>query len=141
MCSTSKLKPQWHEAAAVGKSSTDESMSFYVRALRYRGLLHFVACRVLGNPDRADIVVENCLFSAAHRVTALDCEGAFRSRLVRMVIDQALVILHGRSIPEHRRDWSLQEQDSVALIGMKGNSRFNSVAPAVEAIARVDLCD
>jgi hypothetical protein len=108
VCSTSKLKPQWHEAAAVWKSSTDESMSFYVQASRYRGLLHFVACRVLGNPDRADIAVENCLFSASHRVTALDCEGAFRSRLVRMVIDQALVMLHGRSIPEHRRDWSLQ---------------------------------
>jgi len=42
-----------------------EYVLFYVRANRdiYRGLLHFVAYRVLGNPDRADIVVENCLFS------------------------------------------------------------------------------
>ncbi len=117
------------------------SMSFYVRASRYRGLLHFVAYRVLGNPDRADIAVENCLFSASHRVAAFDCEGAFRSWLVRIAIDQALAILHGRSIREHRRDWSLQEQDSVALIAMKCNSRFSSFAPAVEAIARVDLSD
>jgi len=136
-----KLKPQLHEATPVWKDSADRSMAFYVRASRYRGLLHFVAYRVLGNPDRADIAVENCLFSASHRVTAFDCEGAFRSWLVRIAIDQALAILHGRSIREHRRDWSLQEQDSVALIAMKCNSRFSSLASAVEAIARVDLSD
>ena len=115
-------------------------MAFYVRASRYRGLLHFVAYRVLGNPDRADIAVENCLFSASHLVTAFDCEGAFRSWLVRIAIDQALAILHGRS-SEHWRNWSLQAQDSVALIAMKCNSRFSSLASAVEAIARVDLSD
>jgi hypothetical protein len=98
---------------------------------------------VLGDPDRADIAVENCLFSASHHVTTFDCEGAFRSWLVRIALDQALAILHGRSIREHRRDWSPQEQGkSVALMVMKCNSRFSSVvAPAVEAIARVDLSD
>jgi len=30
---------------------------------------------------------------------------------------------------------------AACLIGMKGNLRFSSVAPAVEAIARVDLSD
>ncbi len=139
MCPTLKLKLQLHEAAPVWKGSADRSMSFHVRASRYRGLLHFVAYRVLGNPDRADIAVENCLLSASHFVMAFDCEGAFRSWLVRIAIDQALAILHGRSIREHRRDWSLQEQDSVALIAMKCNSRSSSAAPAVEAIAGVDL--
>ena len=136
---TMNLKLQLREAAPVWNGSADRSMSFYVRASRYRGLLHFVVYRVLGNPERADIAVENCLFSASHRVTAFDCEGALRSWLVRIAIDQALAILHGRSIREHRRDWSLQEQDSVALIAMKCNSRFSSVAPAVEAIARMVL--
>jgi DNA-directed RNA polymerase specialized sigma24 family protein len=88
----------------VLKSPADKSTSFYVRASRYRGLLHFVAYRVLGDPDRADIAVKNCLFAASHRVTAFDCEGAFRSWLVRIAVDQALAILHGRTIREHRRD-------------------------------------
>jgi DNA-directed RNA polymerase specialized sigma24 family protein len=113
VCSRSKLKPQLHEAAPVWKGSADKSMSFYVRASRYRGLLHFVAYRVLGNPDRADIAVENCLFSASHCVMAFDCEGAFRSWLVRIAIDHAVAILHGRSIREHRLDWSPLEQESV----------------------------
>jgi len=136
-----KLKPQLHEATPVWKDSADRIMAFYVRASRYRGLLHLVAYRVLGNPDRADLAVENCLFSASHSVTTFDCEGAFRSWLVRIAIDQALAILHGRSIREHRRDRSLQEQESDASIAMKCNLRFSSVAPAVEAIARVDLSD
>jgi DNA-directed RNA polymerase specialized sigma24 family protein len=107
--STLNLKLHSDEAIPVSRVWVDNRRS-YVRASRYRRLLHSLAHRVLGNPDRADIAVENCLFSASHRVTAFDCEGAFRSWLVRIAIDEALVILHGRSIPEHRRDWSLQEE-------------------------------
>jgi len=57
-------------------------------------------------------------------------------------IDEALAILHWRSIPEHRRDWSLQEAGQpCAHRNINCNSRFGSVAPPVEAIARVDLSD
>jgi hypothetical protein len=42
-------------------------------------ILSHTAYGVLGSPDRADIAVENCLFSASHHVTAFDYEGAFRS--------------------------------------------------------------
>jgi len=103
------LKLYSHESIPAPRVSADNRRSSYVRASRYRRLLHSVAHRVLGNPDKAAIAVDNCLFSASNRVTAFDCEGAFRSWLVRIAIDEALAILHGRSIPEHRRDWSLQE--------------------------------
>jgi DNA-directed RNA polymerase specialized sigma24 family protein len=107
--STLNLKLHSQEAIPVSRVSADNRGSSYVRASRYRRLLHSVAHRVLGNPDRADVAVENCLFSASHRVTAFDCEGAFRSWLVRIAIDEALAILHGRSIPNDRRERSLQE--------------------------------
>jgi DNA-directed RNA polymerase specialized sigma24 family protein len=94
---TLNLKLQLNEAVPLEQASADKRMTFYVRASRYRRLLHSVAHRVLGNPDRADIAVENCLFSASHRVTVFDCEGAFRSWLVRIAIDEALAILHGTS--------------------------------------------
>jgi len=106
---TLNLKLQLNEATPIWKDSADNRESSYVRALRYRVLLHFVAYRVLGDSDRADIAVENCLRAALRHGGAFDCEGAFRSWLVRIAIDEALAILHGRSIPEHRRDWSLQE--------------------------------
>jgi DNA-directed RNA polymerase specialized sigma24 family protein len=63
---------------------------------RYRRLLHFVAERVLGNSNKAAIAVDNCLYGAAQHVATFNCEGTFRSWLVRLVIDEALMILHGR---------------------------------------------
>jgi DNA-directed RNA polymerase specialized sigma24 family protein len=106
--STLNLKLHSDEAIPASRVSADNRGSSYIRASRYRRLLHSVAHRVLGNPDRAHIAVRNCLFSASNRVTAFDCEGAFRSWLVRIAIDEALAILHGSNIA-HRRDWSLQE--------------------------------
>ncbi len=107
--STLNLKLHSDEAIPVSRVLADNRRSSYVRASRYRPLLQSVADRVLDNPEGAAIAVENCLFSASLHVPAFDCEGAFRSWLVRIAIDEALAILHGRSIPEHRRDRSLQE--------------------------------
>ena len=110
------LKLHSHEVIPVSRVSADNRRSSYVRASRYRHLLHFVARRVLGSPDRADIAVENCLFSASRHITTFDCEGAFRSWLVRLAIDEALAILHGRNMPEHRHGTALQELDRSVLI-------------------------
>lgn len=102
------LELKLHEDVTVGEGSPeDRMMSFYIRAARYRRLLYFIADRVLGDPDRAAITVDNCLYSAAQRVTAFDCEGAFRSWLVRLAIDEALAILHGRTTSRHRKSASL----------------------------------
>jgi hypothetical protein len=96
---TLTLKLQLREVVPVLKSSADDRISFYVRAARYRRLLYFVAHRVLGKPDAAVIAVENCLCSAARRVPGFDHEGAFRSWLVRLALDESLAILHGRRMP------------------------------------------
>jgi hypothetical protein len=101
---TLNLELKLHEAVTDYKgSSEDRMMSFYVRAVPYRRLLHFVADRVLGNPERAALALDNCLYSAAQHVMTFDCKGAFRSWLVRLVIDEALAILHGRTIPCHQQ--------------------------------------
>ena len=90
------------EVVPVLENSADSRISFYIRAARYSCLLYFVAHRVLGNPDRAFIAVENCLLSAARHVATFDDEGAFRNWLVRLALDESLAILHGRKMPEHR---------------------------------------
>ena len=102
------LEVKLHEIVTVGEGSPeDRMMSFYARAARYRRLLYFIADRVLGDPDRAAIAVDNCLYSAAQHVAAFDCEGDFRSWLVRLAIDEALAILHGTT-SEHRKSGSLR---------------------------------
>jgi DNA-directed RNA polymerase specialized sigma24 family protein len=100
---TLNLNLQLQEAVPVWKDSADKRTSLYIRASQYRRLLHFVAYRVLGNPDSADIAVENCLYSASRRATAFDCDGAFRSWLVRVAIDEALAILRGKH-SQHGRE-------------------------------------
>ena len=109
------LKLQLREVVPVLKSSADNRMSFYVRAARYRRLLYFVAHRVLGNPDRAVIAVENCLFTAARHVATFDHEGAFRSWLVRLALDESLAILHGGEMPEHRHEDEVGEIRTALL--------------------------
>src|SRR5260370_4688481 len=97
-----RLKLQLCKVDPVLKSSADNWISFYVRAERYHRLLYFVADRVLGNPVRAAIAVENCLFWASRHFARFDDEGEFRNWLVRLALDESLAILHRRNIPEHR---------------------------------------
>jgi DNA-directed RNA polymerase specialized sigma24 family protein len=61
---------------------------------RSRKILHFVACRVLGGPERAELAIHNCWLTASQKRPSFDREGAFRSWLVRVLIDEALAILH-----------------------------------------------
>lgn len=63
------------------------------RLSRYRRVLSFVAYRVLPNHEEADEAVRNCLLSASYNGPRFECEGAFRSWLVRILIDEALLIL------------------------------------------------
>jgi hypothetical protein len=65
---------------------------------RYRRTLHLVAYRVLGDDNQAEDAVQRCLQSAASRnVPRFENEGAFRSWLVRVLIDVALFILQERA--------------------------------------------
>jgi hypothetical protein len=67
---------------------------FNDRFARSRSLLHFTACRVLGDPERAELAVRNCWRRASRNPPGFRHDGAFRSWLVRLLIDEALAILH-----------------------------------------------
>jgi len=58
-------------------------------------LLHFIACRVLGGPEHANAAIENCWLTASRNPPRFEYEGAFRSWLVRVLIDGALAIRLG----------------------------------------------
>jgi RNA polymerase sigma-70 factor (ECF subfamily) len=67
--------------------------AFRARFWRSHRLLHFIACRVLGSPERADDAIENCWLKASRNPPRFEYEGAFRSWLVRLLMDEALAIL------------------------------------------------
>jgi hypothetical protein len=61
---------------------------------RYRRVFHSIAYRVLFNHRDADSAVQNLFLSASHNIPRFECEGSFRSWLLRGLIDEALAILH-----------------------------------------------
>ena len=65
---------------------------------RYRRVLYRIAYRVLENHEKAEDAVQNCLLAASCNVPRFDSEGAFRSWLVRVLIDEALAILYKERI-------------------------------------------
>jgi DNA-directed RNA polymerase specialized sigma24 family protein len=67
---------------------------FYERFAGCRSLLHFTARRILGSSERAEFAVQNSWLRASHNPPRFRHDGAFRSWLVRLLIDEALVILH-----------------------------------------------
>jgi DNA-directed RNA polymerase specialized sigma24 family protein len=56
-------------------------------------LLYSLACRILGGIQGAENALENCWRTASRNPPKFDYEGAFRSWLARVLIDEALAIL------------------------------------------------
>jgi DNA-directed RNA polymerase specialized sigma24 family protein len=71
----------------------EHSEVFDDRFSRCRGLLHFTASRVLGGPEEAELAVQKCWLTASRNPPTFDHEGAFRSWLLRVLIDEASAIL------------------------------------------------
>src|SRR5262245_12446367 len=95
------------------KSEEQQSAIFFQRFLRSYRLLDFIACRVLGDEERAPIAVQNCWRTASCNPAHFEYEGAFRSWLVRILLDEALAILR----ESHEANGTLQprSRDCVAL--------------------------
>jgi DNA-directed RNA polymerase specialized sigma24 family protein len=77
---------------SIRNSVEEDPAVFQLRFFRCRRLLHFVATRVLGDSDWADHAIENCRLSASRNLLRFEYESAFRSWLLRVLIDEALAI-------------------------------------------------
>jgi DNA-directed RNA polymerase specialized sigma24 family protein len=88
----------------VARNKSHENPAvFDARFSRCYRLLHFLACRILGGPEAAENAVENCRLAASRYPPRFEHVGAFRSWLVRVLIDEALALLpdnEGRSAGE-----------------------------------------
>ena len=79
-----------------GPFATEETSEvFHYWFASCRGSLHLTACRVLGGAEGADLAVRNCWLTASRNPPTFDREGAFRSWLLRVLIDEASAILQG----------------------------------------------
>jgi len=71
---------------------------FEDRFARCRRLLHFLAARVLGSEDEAEDAVRNCRAAASRNPPSFESEGAFRSWLARILIDEACALIRRKTV-------------------------------------------
>jgi RNA polymerase sigma-70 factor, ECF subfamily len=60
---------------------------------RYYRFLYFLACRVLGGREEAEDAVQNCLLRAVCNLQQFNNDGAFRSWLSRILVNEAISLL------------------------------------------------
>jgi DNA-directed RNA polymerase specialized sigma24 family protein len=75
-----------------------QKLIFDARFWRCYRMLHFIACRVLGRSERAGEAIDGCWRTASRHPQRFEHEGEFRSWLLRVLIDEALVLLR-ESVP------------------------------------------
>lgn len=74
------------------RNMAERATSFEECFSRHRELLHFLACRVLGNTEVAEVAVQNCFRRTARNPPRLSCDSEFGSWLLRRLIEEALLL-------------------------------------------------
>jgi DNA-directed RNA polymerase specialized sigma24 family protein len=67
---------------------------------RCRELLYFIAHRILNCAEEAEAAVKNCYRMASRNPPQFQSEGAFKSWLVRILIDEATLLRRKESNPD-----------------------------------------
>lgn len=70
----------------------EERSQFEAQFARCRGLVRFVASRLLKDAEEIAEAVENCYLAASRYPLGFEYQGEFRRWLVRIVVDQAFEI-------------------------------------------------
>ena len=76
----------------VLQSSKEDPRLFKLRFRRICRMLQSLAVRILGDSQLAKTAVENCWRSARRRSPQLNYESEFRAWLLRVLIEEALVL-------------------------------------------------
>ena len=89
-----KSEPVSENASEILNLSQVSSEIFKAAFSRHHRVLYLIAYRVLFNHGDAGDAMQSFFLSASNNVPQFDCEGSFRSWLLRGLIDEALAILH-----------------------------------------------
>ena len=87
------MRLHMYEDRRISNGAQEHPAIFAARFARCRGLLRFLACRVLGSNEEAEYALQGCWVTASRNPPKFEYEGAFRSWLLRILLDEALAIL------------------------------------------------
>jgi DNA-directed RNA polymerase specialized sigma24 family protein len=82
-----------------GRSREDIQSTFDLQFSRCQKLLHFIARRILNCAEEAEVAVKNCRLTASQNTPGFSSEGAFKSWLVRILIDEATILRDRQTSP------------------------------------------
>lgn len=88
--------------------------AFEILFSRYRPILYRLALRVLRNHEESEDAVQNCSLVAFRKMESFKYEGAFRSWLARILVNEAITILRKRKRNYSSECWILQERAEAA---------------------------
>jgi RNA polymerase sigma-70 factor, ECF subfamily len=86
--------------------------AFEILFSRYRPILYRLAQRILRNHEESEDAVQNCSLVAFRKMESFRYEGAFRSWLARILVNEAITILRKRTYSSECS--SPQEQGEAA---------------------------
>jgi DNA-directed RNA polymerase specialized sigma24 family protein len=92
------LKLRVNENILSSNITQEHPVVFEDRFLRCCPLLQLLAFRILSSHEEVEVAVQNCKTTASRNPPRFAYEGAFRSWLVRVLIDEALAILRQRTV-------------------------------------------
>ena len=81
--------------AAVQQDGTEFESRFW----RSDRLLRYIASRILREPKEVDQAIEDCWRTASRHPQQFEHEGEFRSWLLRVLIDEALLLRNQQHTP------------------------------------------
>ena len=94
MASLSDLRPDDSVLLSSALRGDEEALNELFS--RYYRFLYFLACRVLGGREDAQDVVQNCLLRVVRNLQQFNNDGAFRSWLARILVNEAIDLLRKR---------------------------------------------
>ena len=87
------MRLHMYEDLTISNGAQEHPAIFAARFARFRGLLRFISSRVLGSNEEVENALQSCWITASCNPPKFEYEGAFRSWLLRILIDEALIIL------------------------------------------------
>jgi len=92
----SEVQAQLDDSKLVSDGLQGDTDAFEILFSRYRPILYRLAQRMLRNHEEAEDAVQNSSLAAFRKLKSFRYEGAFRSWLARILVNEAITILRKR---------------------------------------------
>jgi RNA polymerase sigma-70 factor, ECF subfamily len=92
----SEMEAHLDDSRLISDGLQGDRNAFEILFSRYRPILYRLAQRILRNHEESEDAVQNCSLVAFRKMESFKYEGAFRSWLARILVNEAITILRKR---------------------------------------------